>query len=232
VGNQDKVKFLIFIATLVLFWFLGSYFHIAPDTLESFFIKIPVLYSALIFVFSYVVVTFFIWFSKDVFRVVAAVLFGAYISTIFVFVAEVLNAFVLFFLSRYLGRGFVEKKAGMSFAGFENKLARSGFFWLVMFRLAPLFPFRFMDMAAGLTNIPFKKYLLAVLLGSPLRIFWLQFIFAGVGKSIFYNPQAMVNVLTEYLLANKAVFLFSFIYLILIIIVALKLGRSANAGSS
>lgn len=222
---QNKIKFLIFIATIVVFWLLGRYFHIEPDNLEDFLKKIPVLYSAAIFILSYVIVTFFIWFSKDVFRVVAAVLFGAYISTIFVFAAEILNAFILFFLSRYLGRGFVENKAGKSLAGFEKKLEGSGFFWLVMFRLAPFAPFRFMDMAAGLTNIPFKKYLLAVFLGSPLRIFWLQFIFAGVGKSIFYDPKSIVSVLTEYLLRNRAVFVFTFIYLILVIIVALKAGR-------
>ncbi len=228
----ECIKFFIFIAMIVVFWLLGRYFHIEPDTLEGFFNKIPVLYSAGIFILSYVVVTFFIWFSKDVFRVVAAVLFGAYISTIFVFAAEILNAFILFFLSRYLGRGFVEKMAGMSLDGFDKKLEGIGFFWLVMFRLSPLSPFRFMDMAAGLTNIPFKKYLLAVFLGSPLRIFWMQFIFAGVGKSIFYNPQSMVSVMTEYLLANKTVFLFNCIYLILIIIVALKIGRPAKAGRS
>lgn len=230
VESRDKVKFLIFIATLVLFWLLGWYFHIEPDNLETFFRKIPVLYSAVIFILSYVVVTFFIWLSKDVFRVVAAILFGAYISTIFVFIAEILNAFVLFFLSRYLGREFVEKKAGKKYAGLDKKLADTGFFWLVMFRLAPFVPFRFMDMAAGLTNIHFKKYLLAVLIGSPLRIFWLQFIFAGVGKSIFYDPKSIVSVLTEYLLINKTVFLFSFIYLILVIIVALKIGARLPAG--
>ncbi len=230
VESQDKIKFLIFIAAIVLFWLLSRYLRIGPDTLESFFRKIPVLYSAVIFILSYVIVTFFIWLSKDIFRVVAAILFGPYISTIYVFIAEILNAFILFFLSRYLGRGFVEKSIGEKYSGFDKKLAGIGFFWLVMFRLAPLIPFRFMDMAAGLTKIPFRKYLLAVIIGSPLRIFWLQFIFAGVGKSIFYNSTAIVSALTEYLLINKAVFLFTFIYLILVIIVALKVGRPAKAG--
>lgn len=221
---QDRVKFLIFVAALALFWILSRHFRIEPGSAESFFRKIPLLYSGAIFIILYVIVTFFIWFSKDVFRVVAAILFGPYISTIYVFIAEILNAFILFFLSRYLGRGFVEKSIGEQYPGFDKKLEGIGFFWLVMFRLAPLLPFRFMDMAAGLTKSTFKKYLFAVVIGSPLRIFWLQFIFAGVGKSIFYNSVAIVSTLTGYLLINKAVFLFSFIYLILVIIVALKAG--------
>ncbi len=222
---QDRIKFLIFVVALALFWLLSRHFHIEPDSAENFFRKIPLLYSGAIFIILYVIVTFFIWFSKDVFRVVAAVLFGAYISTVFVFIAEALNAFILFFLSRCLGRGFVENKTGGKYGGLDKKLARIGFFWLVMFRLAPLAPFRFMDITAGLMDIPFKKYLFAVILGSPFRIFWLQFIFAGVGKSILYNPTMSVSTLTSYFLCNKPVFVFSFIYLVLVIIVALKIGR-------
>ena len=224
---RDKVKFLIFIAALILFWFLGWYFHIEPGILEG-FRNYSIFLSGIIFIFLYVLVTFFVWFSKDVFRVTAAVIFGAYISTLLVFTAETINAAVLFFLSRYLGRGFVEKKIGAKAGGLDEKLSGISFFWLVMFRLAPLLPFRFMDMAAGLTKISFRKYLLAVIIGSPLRIFWLQFIFAAVGKSIFYNTAGFVNILTEYLLMNKAVFIFTFIYLILVIIVALKMGRRGS----
>jgi uncharacterized membrane protein YdjX (TVP38/TMEM64 family) len=90
-----------------------------------------------------------------------------------------------------------------------------------MFRAVPLIPFRFLDLACGLTGMPFKIYLIAVILGSPLRIFWVQYVLAGLGKSIFNNPYALV----EYLLDNKILFMFSFIYLLLVILVAVKGGR-------
>lgn len=224
--NKDKLKFLILVSVFVFLMFSGRYFHIRPDNLEQLFNSGSFFLSAVIFVFLYVLVTFFIWFSKDAFRVAAAVLFGAYRSTLLVFIAEIINAVVLFFLSRYLGRGFVEKKAGAKDGGLDKKLSQISFFWLVMFRLTPVIPFRFMDMAAGLTKISFRKYLSAVILGSPLRIFWLQFVFAGVGKSILLEPQSLIITISNYLLLNNWIFAFSFIYFMLVVLTAYKLRKN------
>src|SRR5436189_110289 len=78
----------------------------------------------------------------------------------------------------------------------------------------PLVPFRFMDLGFGLTKLPFTKYFLAVVLGSPLRIFWLQFILAGVGEALFKNPSALL----DYLMAHQNVLFLSGIYFIGVII--------------
>ena len=59
----------------------------------------------------YVVLTFFIWFGpKDVFRIASGVIFGAEISTIYITIAETVNAILLFMLSRIFGREYIEKK--------------------------------------------------------------------------------------------------------------------------
>lgn len=151
----------------------------------------------------------------------AAVLYGPYISTVFVFVAETINAFILFYFARYLGREFVEKNIQNKYRNLDKKLGQISFGWLLLFRTAPFLPFRFMDLAAGLTRIEFKKYLLAVALGSPVRIFWLQFALSGIGKKILNNPYSVM----EFLQGNKGFFIFSALYLILVIVVAVKLKR-------
>lgn len=224
---KDKIKFLTLVIGLVLIWYLGRYFHIRPDKIEVFLVKLPLLASGAIFVVLYVVVTFFLWLSKDIFKLVSAFLFGAYISTLLIFIAETINALVLFRLSRYLGRSFLERSFGKKYSGLDKKLADISPFWLLMFRSVPLVPFRFLDLATGLTDISFKRYLLAVVLGSPVRIFWVQYILAGVGKSVFNNPYALV----DYLSLNKAVFIFSFLYFILVIFVALKIKRINRDGA-
>jgi uncharacterized membrane protein YdjX (TVP38/TMEM64 family) len=154
-----------------------------------------------------------------VFRFAGAVLFGAYLSTLLVFISETINAFILFHFSRFLGRDYVGNWLKARYSNLDERLARLGFFWLFLFRSVPLVPFRFLDLACGLTRLSFKKYLTAVVLGSPIRIFWLQYILAGVGMSMFGKPYA----LAEYLLSNKFLFLGSFLYLILVIVVAVKL---------
>jgi uncharacterized membrane protein YdjX (TVP38/TMEM64 family) len=221
ISGKSTVKFLVLVAALALLWPLSRYFHLDPDKTEAFLTKFPLVYSGIIFVCLYVVVTFFFWFSKDIFRVVCALLFGAYVSTLFIFIAEAINAVILFSFSRFLGRQFVEDHLGKIRGGLDRKLANTGFLWLFLFRTVPLIPFRFLDLAAGLTDISFKRYMAAVVLGSPVRIFWVQYILAGAGRGILKNPQALV----DYLSLNRGAFIFSFIYLVLIVFVAIKLKK-------
>ena len=88
-----------------------------------------------------------------------------------------------------------------------------------LFRGVPLIPFRFMDMAAGLTNMPFRKYFLVAVAASGPRIFWLQFILSAIGVAALTNFQTI----SRYLAGNRPVFIFTFVYLLLIILVAVKL---------
>ena len=217
--HKNKLGFLILVLALFLIWRLGGLFHIDYGAISGRLSNFPIFYGGMIFIALYVVVTFFIWFSKDIFRVIAAVVFGAYWSTLFILIAEVINAFVLFHASRYLGRGFVEKSLRGRSSSFDEKIGRASFLWLFIFRAAPLVPFRFLDLACGLTRITFRKYLLAVILASPVRIFWVQFALAGVGEAVFKNPYA----LSEYIASNKPLFLLSLAYLALVVVAALKL---------
>lgn len=217
--HKNKIKFLIFISAIILIWYLGRSFHLDAEAIKNSLGKFPVLYSGIIFIILYVTVTFFIWLSKDIFKLIAAVIFGAYISTLFIWLAEIINAFILFYLARYLGRNFVEKSLQGKDNNLDERLGKVGFLWLFLFRAVPLIPFRFLDLACGLTKISFRKYLTAVILGSSLRIFWVQYALSGAGEAVFKNPYA----LSEYLLGNRALFMLSLVYLILVVVVALKI---------
>ena len=217
--HKNRVKFLILIFCLVLVWYLGSLLHIDTEALGKSLGRFPVLFSAIIYVALYVIVTFFIIFSKDIFWVAGAVVFGAILSTLLVYIAEIINVFILFHLARYLGRSFVEHYLKKKSDTLDDRLANINFFWLFSLRLVPLIPYRFLDLGAGLTRIHFRRYFLAVLLATPIRAFWVQHVLALVGKNIFSNPE----LLTVYLLQNKPLFIFSLIYLLLVIIVTFKL---------
>ena len=216
---KNKIKFLVLIICLILLWYLGRLLRIDTEALGKFLNRFPVLYSGIIYVAFYVIVTFFIFFSKDIFWVAGAVAFGAYLSTLLIYIAEIINAFILFHLARYLGRNFVEHYLKKKSEGLDDRLANINFFWLFIVRLVPLIPYRFLDLGVGLTKIRFKRYLAAVLLATPIRVFWVQYILALVGKNIFNKPELLI----DYLLQNKALFVFSFIYLVLVILAAFKL---------
>jgi len=70
-----------------------------------------------------------------------------------------------------------------------------------------------------LTGIKFRRYFLIVLLGSPLRILWIQYILAGVGQAALRDPKAI----SQYLNSHAEIFILSLIYLVLAIIALMKL---------
>ena len=217
--NKEKLGFSVFIIALVLLWYMGKFVHIDTTLIQYYLGSVPKALSGSIFIFLYVIVTFFIWLSKDIFRITAAILFGAYESTLLVWIAEIFNACILFYLARSLGRKFVGQRMKVKLARLDQTISEANFLWLFLLRAVPLIPFRFLDLACGLTGISFTRYLAAVILGSPLRIFWLQFILAGVGEGLMNRP----GLLVEYLLKNNAVLIFTFLYLILIMAVMFRL---------
>ena len=216
---KNKIKFLVLIICLILLWYAGRLLRIDTEALGKSLNRFPVLYSGIIYVVLYVVVTFFIFFSKDIFWIEGALVFGPYLSTLLVIIAEVINAFIFFHLARYLGSNFVEHYLKKKSETLDDRLANINFFWLFIMRLVPLIPYRFLDLGVGLTKIHFRRYFLAVLLATPIRVFWVQYILALVGKNIFNKPELLI----DYLLQNKALFVFSFIYLVLVILAAFKL---------
>jgi uncharacterized membrane protein YdjX (TVP38/TMEM64 family) len=216
---KNKFKFIFLLILLLLLWYLGRKFPLDSYPLEEYLKKTPLFLSGVVFVVLYITVTFFLWLSKDIFRFLAALLFGAYYSTLFVFIAECANAVILFNLARYLGSDFVEGSLKGKKGNWPERLSKVNFLWLFLFRAVPLLPFRFLDLACGITRMSFKRYMLAVILGSPLRIFWLQYILSGVGKSIFSKPDALMI----YLMSHKPVLIFSILYIFLVVVVAVRL---------
>lgn len=216
---KDNLGFLILIFVLVFFWYLGRYIPVDPTVLQNALTKFPLLASVFIYILLYVFVTFFVFFSKDLFWLLGALLFGPYLSALLICAAETINAFLLFYLARLLGRRSVEGKLSDKYRHLDEKLGKMGLLWLFVFRAAPLIPYRFLDLSAGLTKIRFRKYLTAVIIGSPIKIFWIQYILYSVGISVFSNPE----VLREFFLSHKPLLLFSFIYIIFIIMALLKI---------
>jgi uncharacterized membrane protein YdjX (TVP38/TMEM64 family) len=224
-NSRTRLKFLLLASFILLAWFFGERFAcLGPEIearLEAGLRAMPLFLGAAVFLLAYVAVTFFFWLAKDIFWIAGALFFGAFFSACLVFFAEAANALILFSLARYLGRGYAQKISGNRLGALERKLSGMNFFWLFALRATPLVPYRFMDLAFGLTGLPLKRYIAAVLLGSPIKIFWIQYILAALGKSVFRGPQVMV----DYFLRHQQFLWFSLLYALLVFIVAIRIGK-------
>jgi uncharacterized membrane protein YdjX (TVP38/TMEM64 family) len=218
---KSGLKFLALIVFIAFLWYSQSFidFPRYSSQIQGFLKNFPLIYSSLLYIVLYVIVTFFVLFSKDAFWILGAVIFRPGLSTLLISISEVINAFVLFSLSRKLGRGFIEKNTPGRYRRLDDKLGKINFAWLLAFRVAPLIPYKFMDLSAGLTKIDIRKYLVAAALGTPLKMFWIQYILFGAGKNALSDPDAIVG----YLLGNKIILASGAIYLILVILVIIKM---------
>jgi uncharacterized membrane protein YdjX (TVP38/TMEM64 family) len=189
--KSNTFKALLFVFVLILFFAIGRYVTFDKEAFKAFFGNFPLGLSALIFIVSYVTLTFFIWLGpKDILRIVAAIIYGPYLSTALVWTGEMLNAAILFSLSRKLGRGFVESRIKGGFKRLDEAIAGKSFWGVFWLRFFPIVPFRFLDLGFGLTGISLKKYLSIAFLSSPLRIFIVQ-LFLSVGVETILDPERL-----------------------------------------
>ncbi len=204
-------------------WYLGSQFSYDIELLKQKLESHPKPVSGAIFIVLYVVLTSIFWFGpKDILRVSGALLFGAAVSSIFIWIAEVINSFIMFHLSRSLGREFVESRLKLK-KGRMDAVERSRS-WLGVFawRINPLVAIRFTDLAYGLTSIKFPRYLIPASIATIPRIYWLQYILADLGMALFKKPSSV----QEYIMQNSFFIRFSMVYFASVVIIWIVAGIS------
>jgi len=211
--NEDSFKkvslrFLILLILIFLFLLCGKYFSFDLESCQVFFREFPLIFSGLLFVVLYAVITSLVWLGpKDIFRMASALIYGAVISAFLVWLAEMINAVILFTLSRKLGREYVAGRLKGNMKRLDEAIAGPSFWSIFFLKFFPIIPFRFLDLGFGLTKISLKKYLLISAISTPLRIFFLQF-FLSLGVETVMNPYK----LGEYLAEKPLLWLFSFLY--------------------
>lgn len=92
-------------------------------------------------------------------------IFGAAMGTVYAVVSATVGAALAFLVTRYLLRDAVISKFGGKLEKLNRELEQRGFNYLLFLRLVPLFPFFLINLAAGLTRLPLRTFLLATAIG-------------------------------------------------------------------
>lgn len=216
--SKPYIRFILFILFIILLVALSQFFSFDYTVIDNFIKQFSLIWAAIIFVLSYIIGTFFIWYLKDPLKIVGAVCFGAYLSTLFIYVAEIINAYIFFTISKIGAQGFVEKKVGGRYKKIYEKIGTINLGWVFLLRAIPLIPYRVLDLGFGLSKMSFRRYLLVVVFASLPRIFWIQFILASVKDFSWQN-------LAIYFSKNTMIFWASGVYFIFTIVGALILRK-------
>lgn len=95
----------------------------------------------------------------------AGALFGPWLGTLYAVTAAGIGAGLAFLACRYLFREAVVKKFGGKLEGINRELDGRGLNYLLFLRLVPVFPFFLINLAAGLTRLPLRTFLLGTFVG-------------------------------------------------------------------
>ncbi|MFO7710553.1 MAG: TVP38/TMEM64 family protein [Candidatus Woesearchaeota archaeon] len=135
------------------------------------------------------------------FSIASGLLFGKLFGTVYAVVGQVLGASGAFFISRYLGRGFVEDMSKYFDLGYyDDLLRRQGFAAVFFMRLIPLFPFNGINFAVGLSKIRYTNFFLATLLGVIPGTFVL--VYFGSSVAAFDMVNIMISIILFILLIS------------------------------
>ena len=95
----------------------------------------------------------------------AGAVFGSVMGTLYANLAATIGATLAFLVTRYLLRDAILAKFGPKLEGINCELEARGFNYLLFLRLVPLFPFFLINLAAGLTRLPLRTFVLGTLIG-------------------------------------------------------------------
>src|SRR6185369_13321832 len=95
----------------------------------------------------------------------AGAVFGSLTGTLYAVVAATIGATLACLVTRYLLRDAILARFGPRLEGINRELELRGFNYLLFLRLVPLFPFFLINLAAGLTRLPLRTFIIATLVG-------------------------------------------------------------------
>jgi uncharacterized membrane protein YdjX (TVP38/TMEM64 family) len=98
---------------------------------------------------------------------VTGFLFGVPLGTLAVFLGANLGACAAFLVGRTVARNWIAGKisGNPKFVALDEAVAKEAFKIVLLLRLSPVFPFNILNYALGLTQVSFRDYALATLIG-------------------------------------------------------------------
>lgn len=171
--NKHKLKtifkvLLILIIALLLIKLIGhaQLIHKLRD-LDSLieFIKLKGKYAALFFFIMFALKPLILVLPSAMMSVASGVIFGPLYGFILNMVGFFFSGTIAFFLSRFLGKAFVDKILRGKALKLNQNLDKNGFKVLFLLRLPPVLPYDPLSYTCGLTNMRYVDFITASLLG-------------------------------------------------------------------
>lgn len=170
--DPKKIFLLVVAATMVglFFWLdLGRFLTLAAlkanrQALYDYYAAHKIL-TVTAFMAIYIVQTALSLPGAAILSLAAGALFGAVMGTVYANIAATSGAALAFLVTRYFLRDAVLARFGRHLENINRELQARGFNYLLFLRLVPVFPFFLINLAAGLTRLPLRTFVLGTMIG-------------------------------------------------------------------
>ncbi len=131
-------------------------------------------------------------------EVVAGVAYGIVAGTLLVLIGHLVGALIAFLIARRFGRPLLRRWLGdAAVSKLDPFAAQSGFWYVFFMRLLPLFDFKLVSYAVGLTPMRTRRYMIATTTGIFLPILILD----AIGATAAARPREAAVIAAAYSLA-------------------------------
>ncbi|WP_250674968.1 TVP38/TMEM64 family protein [Paraclostridium ghonii] len=212
--NHKFSKFLKILLSIILILIIGSIIYkilnmnINPSDIQKYVTSFGKL-APLVYIVMFALVPLTL-FPDSVLAIGGGLVFGLAKGYLYTLIGALLGSSLSFYISRKLGRNFVKKITKEKLDTIEEMINSKGFFVILLLRLIPLFPFDIISYGAGLTNIKYRDFLFATMVGTIPGILVFTNIGAqsvNIGSNSFYiSIMALILLLlSSIVLKNKLI---------------------------
>lgn len=131
--------------------------------------------------------------AASILTIFGGFLFGWFQGGLLVAIAATLGATLIFLAARSAFGAFLTRRVGGTAAKLARGFEENGFQYLLVLRLAPVFPFFIVNIAPALFNISVRTYVAATLIGILPATFVFAYLGEGIGSVLEVARQSGVE---------------------------------------
>lgn len=185
-----KNSYKVFIGIIILIMIIVNikcHRYITANEIRNFLIGFGILAPIIyIIIFTFVPLTLF---PDALLAVSSGLVFGIIPGIIYTLIGAMSGATLAFFISRKLARDKLDNKLG-AHKKMYSLIEKRGFLLILCLRLIPLIPFDIISYVSGLTNVKYKDYILATILGILPGVI----ILVSIGDAVSSSEQTKIYI--------------------------------------
>ncbi|MEM6463195.1 MAG: TVP38/TMEM64 family protein [Pseudomonadota bacterium] len=203
-GSGTKARRFAPIAVILAGLALGYYFGLHQfltfealvenrDALKA-YVAQNLVSAGLVYLVVYIAAVAFSFPAASLLTILGGFLFGWILGGTLTAVAATIGASIIFLAARTALGDFLQKMAGPGVAKLAHSFEENAFGFLLILRLAPVFPFFVINIAPALFNVPLRTYVTATFLGILPGTYAYAYLGQGLDSVILSAKEAGTDV--------------------------------------